>query len=146
MTQEEKVKEVRAWIDVVGRATGLHIGHLAQQIDDQDVGADELVDAIAAVLTSETGAFDRLDALKDFFVQQLMVEEETAPLVVKERSFSPYDVPFELLREVFPFLQKSPSSRANGPRVHDDPLYRFRLGTYYDTIGLGDRIFDRGLQ
>jgi len=118
--QEQKVAEVRDWIEATGRMTNLHIGGIAERVRDAEANAD-LVDAISAVLASESSAWGKLAALREFLVQQLLVEPEPKPFVSTQRTVSPYDVPQAFLRGFF-----------EGGSAHG--LWEMQIRQYYDSF------------
>jgi hypothetical protein len=121
---EDKVVNVQMWVDAVGRMTNLRIGHIVERLENED---EDLIDAIDAVLESAASSWDKLDALKNFLVQQLLAEPDPQPFVTQTRGISPFDVPQGFLERFFHRNGKEPW-----------PYWGVEVRQFYDSIELNE--------
>jgi hypothetical protein len=132
MTKPKKsldIEEAATWLELAGCVAHLPIAGLLQRLRDDDLA---LTDAIHAILSTDYRPSERLTALRDFLVQQLLGESFDAAT----------DVPFAWRPESSPFAVPSrfidvwfPPSTQEAMRG-ESPTSRMRIRQFYDCFDL----------
>lgn len=94
---QQRRETLTSWVTMVGRVSELRVESVLSRLQTDD----ELVDALTAILASQTSAWGQFDALRNYLVGELCVESNKPVVPIIERHPSPWDVPANLRSKIF---------------------------------------------